>query len=119
MELETAQEKLARLRTLMAAERTFAAWLRTGLAAIAGGLAIIKFIPFRSELHQVLSHSASVLLMLWGILVIIINLRNFTLYLDYLNKDKIYKPHYKRITLITVLLVVAAILLFLTVIPVL
>lgn len=31
------QEELASERTLLAAERTFSAWIRTGLAALGGG----------------------------------------------------------------------------------
>lgn len=118
MEQETTQERLARVRTILAAERTFAAWLRTGMAAIVGGLAIIKFIPFRTNLHQLLSHSASVILMLWGLLVIMLNLHSFTSYLGELNKDKIYKVHPLRVLLITVLLIVAVILLIVVVLPV-
>ena len=34
----------ARDRTGLANERTFAAWIRTGIAALAGGLAIAKFL---------------------------------------------------------------------------
>lgn len=118
MEQETTQERLARVRTILAAERTFAAWLRTGMAAIVGGLAIIKFIPFRTQVHQILSHSASVILMLWGLLVIVLNLRTFTSYLGELNKDNIYKVHPFRILLFTVLLIVAAILLIVVVLPI-
>lgn len=37
---------MAKLRTLLAAERTFLAWTRTGLPAVAGGLAVVKAVPF-------------------------------------------------------------------------
>ncbi len=40
----TSQEELARDRTALATERTYAAWVRTGLAGLAGGLGVAKFI---------------------------------------------------------------------------
>ncbi|MCA9877155.1 MAG: DUF202 domain-containing protein [Thermomicrobiales bacterium] len=35
----------SRARTLLAIERTFLAWLRTGLSLVAAGLAVAKFVP--------------------------------------------------------------------------
>lgn len=119
MELETTQEKLARLRTIMAAERTFAAWLRTGLAAIAGGLAIIKFVEYNSETQELLSHFASLMLMVWGIVIILVNLKHFTGYLKDLNKDKIYNTYNRRVILYTMLLIFAGVLLLIAMIPLL
>ena len=40
----SSREELARDRTALASERTYAAWVRTGLAGLAGGLGIAKFI---------------------------------------------------------------------------
>lgn len=39
------QQRLAYDRTLLAGERTFAAWLRTGLAVAAGGIAVAHLVP--------------------------------------------------------------------------
>jgi putative membrane protein len=39
------QERLAYDRTLLANERTFAAWLRTGLSVAAGGIAVAHLVP--------------------------------------------------------------------------
>lgn len=36
---------LAQDRTLLAAERTYAAWMRTGLSIAAGGIAIVRLLP--------------------------------------------------------------------------
>jgi inner membrane protein YidH len=38
------QEELAQDRTALASERTYASWVRTGLASLAAGLGIAKFI---------------------------------------------------------------------------
>jgi putative membrane protein len=39
------QQRLAYDRTLLAAERTFAAWVRTGLSVAAGGIAVAHLVP--------------------------------------------------------------------------
>lgn len=39
------QQRLAYDRTLLASERTFAAWLRTGLSVAAGGIAVAHLVP--------------------------------------------------------------------------
>lgn len=36
-------------RTLMAEERTFSAWIRTGLTSIASGLGIVKLLPIDAQ----------------------------------------------------------------------
>jgi putative membrane protein len=54
------------MRTLLAAERTFSAWIRTGLAGVGGGLVIVKLIPFKNVGHQKLAHIAGQLLVIWG-----------------------------------------------------
>ena len=41
----TVQEQLAYDRTHLANERTFAAWLRTGLSVAAGGIAVAHLVP--------------------------------------------------------------------------
>lgn len=63
---------LAEERTLLAAERTFSAWLRTALSAMAGGLAIIRLIIFKTEFHQVIAHIAGILLIFWGCVLIVL-----------------------------------------------
>ncbi len=45
---------LAEERTLLASERTFSAWLRTALAAMAGGIAILRLISFKSDTYSTL-----------------------------------------------------------------
>ncbi len=63
---------LAEERTLLAAERTFSAWLRTALSAMAGGLAIIRLIHFKSEFHRIIAQIMGETLIVWGCVVIIL-----------------------------------------------
>lgn len=69
---ETINNQLAEERTLLAAERTFSAWLRTALAAMAGGLAILRLIDFKSELHRTIAHIIGETLILWGCALVIL-----------------------------------------------
>ena len=64
---------LAEERTLLAAERTFSAWLRTALAAMAGGLAILRLISFKSELHRTIAHIIGETLIIWGCVLIVLS----------------------------------------------
>jgi putative membrane protein len=63
---------LAEERTLLAAERTFSAWLRTALAAMAGGLAILRLIHFKTDLHKIIAHIIGETLIFWGSVIIIL-----------------------------------------------
>ena len=47
---------LAEERTLLASERTYSAWIRTALAAMAGGIAVLRLITFKSDTHQIVAH---------------------------------------------------------------
>jgi len=69
---ERINNQLAEERTLLAAERTFSAWLRTALAAMAGGLAILRLIGFKTELHRIIAHIIGETLILWGCAVVIL-----------------------------------------------
>ncbi|MCX6038044.1 MAG: DUF202 domain-containing protein [Chloroflexi bacterium] len=53
-------------RTLLAAQRTFSAWIRTGLAGVGGGLAVARVLIFKSYEHQVVAHVIGGLLVIWG-----------------------------------------------------
>ncbi len=69
---ETLNNSLAEERTLLAAERTFSAWLRTALSAMAGGLVFVRLINFKSEFHRILAHVMGETLILWGCMVIVL-----------------------------------------------
>lgn len=62
---------LAQERTLLAAERTYSAWLRTALAAMAGGIAILRLISFKTDIHRIIGHIIGETLIIWGCLLIV------------------------------------------------
>ena len=59
-------DALALDRTLLSAERTFSAWIRTGLAGVGGGLAVSRALVFQSSVHQVIATVVAALLVIWG-----------------------------------------------------
>lgn len=59
--------KLAIQRNALANERTFLAWLRSGLAGVVGGFALVRFVEFKNPIHQRLSYFIGILFILWGI----------------------------------------------------
>lgn len=67
----------AKERTRLAAERTFSAWIRTGLAGVGGGLALMRFLPFKNPEKIWIAHLSGSILLLWGLLVIIYALRSY------------------------------------------
>ncbi len=69
---EIINNSLAEERTLLAAERTFSAWIRTALAAMAGGLAVMRLISFKSEFHRILAHILGETLIIWGCVIILL-----------------------------------------------
>lgn len=61
--------KLARERTILAAERTISSWMRTGLASVGGGFAVIRFLVFQNESHRLMANIAGEALILCGIMI--------------------------------------------------
>lgn len=64
---------LAEERTVLALERTFSAWIRTALAAMAGGLAILRLLSFKTDTHRIIAHIIGEILILWGGLLIVLS----------------------------------------------
>jgi putative membrane protein len=62
----------SRARTLLANERTFLAWLRTGLSLVAAGLAVANFLPAGVIPGFPYVRTYSVLLVLSGTLLVMI-----------------------------------------------
>lgn len=62
---------LAGERNQMAAERTFSAWIRTGLGGLAGGFALIRLITFKDPDNAYMAHIAGIVLLIWGIAIFI------------------------------------------------
>jgi putative membrane protein len=71
MDPQETQLTLAQLRTLLAAERTFAAWVRTALAGIGGGLAIDKLLVFEQTSHEWIARLAGQVLIVGGAALIL------------------------------------------------
>lgn len=69
--------ELAKERNILALDRTFLAWIKTGLAGLGGGIAIIRFLNFRTPAHYVLAQIVGVVLVLWAITIFILAIVNY------------------------------------------
>ncbi len=108
-------ELLAEERTLLAAERTFSAWLRTALAAMAGGLAILRLIVFRTEFHKIVAYIIGETLILWGCLIIILSSIDYNKTRNKLTLAKNYKSSkIGYFTIVLPLLLISALLIWVT-----
>jgi len=111
---EISNNMLAEERTLLAAERTFSAWLRTALAAMAGGLAILRLIIFKTDVHRIIGHIIGETLILWGCLLIVLSS------IDYKKaRDTLHIKNYKSssmgyILIIMPLLIISGLLVWVT-----
>ena len=112
---ETISTLLAQERTLLAAERTFSAWIRTALAAMAGGLAILRLISFKSETHRIVAHVLGEMLILWGCLLIVLASMDYKRIRMALSSVKNYKSSQIGYLIIVVpLLVMATLVIWVT-----
>lgn len=68
---------LALERTRLSNERTFLAWIRTSIACIGGGVAIIRLINFNTEPHKIIAQISGDGLIVIGILFLIFSLINY------------------------------------------
>ena len=110
---ETISNGLAEERTLLAAERTFSAWLRTALAAMAGGLAILRLISFKSEAHRIIAHIIGETLIIWGCVIIILSSIDYKKMRDILMIAKNYKSSQLGFLIIVLpLLLISALLMW-------
>ena len=106
---------LAEERPLLAAERTFSAWLRTALAAMAGGVAILRLINFKTEFHTIIAHIIGETLILWGCLLIIFSVIDYKKTRNKLINAKNYKSSPFGFFLIVMpLLLISALLIWVT-----
>jgi len=112
---ETINNMLAEERTLLAAERTFSAWIRTALAAMAGGLAIMRLIGFKSEFHRILAQVLGETLILWGCIIIILSSIDYKQTRHKLVMAKNYKSSQLGFLIIVIpLLLMSALLIWVT-----
>lgn len=106
------QISLAIERTRMAGERTFLSWLRTGLTAVGGGIAIIKLISFHTEFHRWMAQMVGHLLIAWGIVTFIFSLVSYRKSCIKLEESQEYKHSLTGIILIVSVLVLLTLMLF-------
>lgn len=112
---ETINNILAEERTLLAAERTFSAWIRTVLAAMAGGLAIVRLIGFKSKFHRILAHVLGETLILWGCVIILLSSIDYKKIRNKLSMAKNYKSSQLGYLIIVIpLLLMSALLIWVT-----
>ena len=77
MNVSDANLELAKERTLMAAERTFSAWMRTGLAGIAAGLGVARLLSVRSAGHEFATVAAGALLIASAVAIMLFALWSY------------------------------------------
>jgi len=108
-------EELASERTLLAADRTFSAWIRTGLAGVGGGLAVARVLTFKSFEHQVVAHVMGALLVIWGASIFIYAIIDYRRTCSRLKQEGPSKNSLRALLLMTaVLLIVAALAVWIT-----
>ena len=105
-------EELATERTLLAAERTFSAWIRTGLAALGGGLAIVRALVFKSDTHQVVAHVIGGLLVIWGASIFVYAIFSYHRTCTRLSQKGLLKNSLGAMLLMTTILLIIAALVF-------
>lgn len=115
MKTEINENNLAEERTVLAAERTFSAWLRTAISAMAGGLAILRLIIFKTESHRIIAHIIGEMLILWGFIIIIFASVDYKRIQDKIVVKKNFKSNKLAFLLIvTPLLIMSALLIWVT-----
>lgn len=106
---------LAAERNNMAAERTFLAWIRTGLAGLGGSVAMIRLLTFESPSHRLIAHTIGYLLLFWGAGVFYIAISEYEKVLKNLKKayPSIEIPMGRRRSVVFVLFILVLLLLVL------
>lgn len=106
---------LSEERTLLAAERTFSAWLRTALAAMAGGLVILRLTIFKTDFHRIIAHIIGETLILWGCILIILSSIDYKKTRNKLTLAKNYKSSQLGFLIVVLpLLIISALLIWIT-----
>lgn len=113
------QEEMARERTILAfqrnrlaAQRTYNAWIRTGLAGVGGGIAVIKFLPFADPTHRFAADIVGQFLIFWGICIFFYSLVNYYQIVKKLEDVEEEKLPYLAVSLITFSLIAISVVLF-------
>lgn len=99
---------LANLRTLMAAERTFSSWIRTGLAGVGGGLALTHFLNFQTPWHRYTAYLLGIFLIFWGIAIFIYAAVTYFSSVKRLDSSANWKSHPLRLEFLCGMLILLA-----------
>jgi putative membrane protein len=102
--------RLARQRNALANERTFSAWLRTGLGAVAAGVAIVRLIAITE--YQWLTLTLGGVFILGGIIVFILSIWRYHFTARELAFEKTWNLSLWMIGILVFLFVVGSILSF-------
>lgn len=105
-------DDLASERTILAAQRTFSAWIRTGLAGVGGGLAVARLLVFKSYEHRVAAHVIGALLVIWGASIFIYAIIDYRRTCARLMQEGPSKNSLRALLLMTVVLLIVAALVF-------
>jgi len=102
---------LAEEQMRMASERTYLAWIRTGLTSVGLGVAAAKFLVFRNVLNQTTGRWAGVLLIIWGLSIFVFALLSYKKNYSKLRIFKVNKHALVPLVLITTALVIITLIL--------
>ncbi len=108
---------LSQERTLLASERTFSAWLRTALAAMGGGIAILRLISFKTDIHRIIAHIIGETLILWGCLIIVLASIDYKTIRNKLTLAKNYKSSQLGFLIVVLPLLIVSVLLMWVTLP--
>ena len=70
-------DELSMERTILSAERSFSAWIRTGLAALGVGVAVARAIVFKTYAHQLIANIISALLIVLAAIMFSYGLKSY------------------------------------------
>lgn len=108
---------LARERTRYAAERTLSAWIRTGLASVGGGFAMIRFLVFENAQHRMMAKVIGEVLIIWGICIMIFALYDYKANVEKLGGFLSKRHRWWVTATISIFVVVSLFLLFISINP--
>ena len=95
----------------LASERTFLAWLRTGMTSTGLGIAIAKFLEFKNPFNATTGKLAGMLLIIWGISIFAFALSSYQRNCQTLHVFEAKKPAVQPLTIVTSILILITIVL--------
>jgi len=117
MQEQLGRDELALERTIMAAGRTYSAWVRSGLAGVGGGLAVARLLEIKNHENQIVAVVIAALLVIWGASIFIYAIIDYQHTCAKLKQEGQTKNSLHAFSLMTaVLLIVAALALWITLI---